>query len=127
MKKVLIALDYDPTARKIAEAGFALAKAMVAEVVLVNVIADVMYYSANGYSPVMGFSGYMNTAPAGPGAVEEVKKSSQLFLDKSKKHLGDESIQTLVTEGDFASSILKAANDLHADIYCNGFAQQKMA
>jgi hypothetical protein len=28
MKKVLIALDYDPTAQKVAEVGFSLAKTM---------------------------------------------------------------------------------------------------
>jgi len=32
MKKVMIALDYDPTAQKIAEAGYSLAKEMGAEV-----------------------------------------------------------------------------------------------
>ncbi len=125
MKKVLIALDYDPSAQKIAETGFALAKAMVAEVVLIHVVADTMYYSANEYSPIMGFSGYMNTAPVPTAAGEELKQSSQLFLDKSKKHLGDESIKTVVTEGDFADSILEAAKDLHADIIVMGSHSKK--
>ena len=31
MKKVLIALDYNPTAQKVAEVGFGIAKAMGAE------------------------------------------------------------------------------------------------
>ena len=34
MNKVLIALDYNPTAEKIAEVGFSLAKAMNAETIL---------------------------------------------------------------------------------------------
>lgn len=46
MKKILIALDYDPTAEKIAETGYALATAMKAEVVLVHVIAEPAYYSS---------------------------------------------------------------------------------
>lgn len=33
MKKVLIALDYDPTAQKVAEIGFSIAKAMKAEII----------------------------------------------------------------------------------------------
>ena len=41
MKKVLIALDYDPTAQKVAETGFSLAKTMGAEVILLHVISDV--------------------------------------------------------------------------------------
>jgi nucleotide-binding universal stress UspA family protein len=40
MKKVLIALDYNPTAQKVAEVGFSMAKSMNAEVSLLHVIAD---------------------------------------------------------------------------------------
>src|SRR5665648_427725 len=46
MKKVLIALDYDPTAQKVAEVGFSMAKDMNAEVTLLHVISDPAYYSA---------------------------------------------------------------------------------
>jgi phosphomannomutase len=59
MKKVLIALDYNPTAQKVAEAGFSMAKAMGAEVVLLHVVTDPVYYSSAEYSPIMGFSGYL--------------------------------------------------------------------
>jgi len=61
MKKILIAIDYDPTAQKVAEEGFELAKTMGAEVVLLHVIADPVYYSSTDYSPIMGFTGYLNT------------------------------------------------------------------
>jgi len=33
LKKVLIALDYDPSAKKVAELGFSIAKTMNAEVI----------------------------------------------------------------------------------------------
>jgi hypothetical protein len=36
MKKVLIALDYDLTAQKVAETSYAMAKAMKAEVILLH-------------------------------------------------------------------------------------------
>jgi nucleotide-binding universal stress UspA family protein len=57
MKNILIALDYDPSAEKIAEAGYALAKAIGAKVTLIHVIADSAYYSTLEYSPVMGYTG----------------------------------------------------------------------
>ena len=57
MKKVLIALDYDPTAQKVAETGNLLAGSMNAEVILLHVISDPVYYSSMDYSPIMGFSG----------------------------------------------------------------------
>jgi nucleotide-binding universal stress UspA family protein len=47
LKKVLIALDYDPTAQKVAETGYSLAKTMGAEVILLHVISDPVYYSSS--------------------------------------------------------------------------------
>jgi len=45
MKNLLIALDYDPTAQKVAEIGFSLAKTMNAKVTLLHVMADLIYHS----------------------------------------------------------------------------------
>ncbi len=119
-KKVLIAMDYDPTAQKIAEEGFSMAKAMNAEVILLHIVSDHKYYSSTEYSPIVGLGGYMDLNPIHLAAPDGLKKASQDFLDKTKQHLGDESIQTLVGEGDFAYSILKAANELNADIIVLG-------
>lgn len=82
MKKILIALDYDPTAQAIAEKGFMLAKAMGAEVTLLHVIADPVYYSSVNYSPIMGFSGYMDMEPIQTDITEALKKESLVFLEK---------------------------------------------
>ena len=120
MKKILIALDYDPTAQKVAEAGYALAKAMSAEVMLLHVVADPEYYSLTQYNPIMGFTGYMDIGPLQLDMIAGLKKSSQLFLDKSKQHLGDESIKTLVKEGEFADAIIEAAKEQHANIIVIG-------
>jgi nucleotide-binding universal stress UspA family protein len=120
MKKVLIALDYDPTAQKVAEAGFSLAKTMGAEVILMHVISDPVYYSSSEFSPIMGYTGYMDIGPLILDSVDGLKNVAQHFLDKSKHHLGDKTIQTQVKEGDFAESILKTAKDLHADIIVMG-------
>lgn len=120
MKKILIALDYDPTAQAIAEKGFMLAKAMGAEVTLLHVIADPVYYSSVNYSPIMGFSGYMDMEPMQTDITEALKKESLVFLEKSKQHLAGDSIKTLVTEGNFADSILVTAKEIDADIIVMG-------
>lgn len=125
MKKVLIALDYNPTAQKVAEIGFSMAKSMNAEVVLLHVISNPAYYSSTEYSPIMGFTGYINMDPSQLDIVEELKKASQHFLDKSKHHLGDETIQTVVKDGDFAETILKTAKELHADVIVMGSHSRK--
>ena len=119
-KKVLIALDYNPTAQKVAEVGFAMAKAMDAEIILLHVIADPVYYSSTEYSPIMGYTGNLETELLQIDSVDGLKKAAQHFLDKSKLHLGDDAIQTRVKEGDFADSILKTAKELHADIIVMG-------
>jgi nucleotide-binding universal stress UspA family protein len=120
MKKVLIALDYDPTATKIAETGYAIAKAMGAEVVLLHVISEPFYYSSPEYSPILGLNGYMDMAPYLSNNVNGLKDASQHFLDKIIHHLGDNKIITLINEGDFAESILNTSKQLHADIIVMG-------
>ena len=123
MAKVLIALDYDPTAQKVAEAGFAMAKAMKAEVLLVHVLANVLHYSSLEYSPIMGFTGASLWTSS--DSDEGLQKAAQVYLDKSKHHLGDKNIKTLVAKGDFAESIIKAAKDLHADVIVIGSHSRK--
>lgn len=120
MKKVLIALDYDPTAQKIAETGYSLAKAMDAEVVLLHVVADSVHYASPDYSPIMGFSGYMDMGPVQIESIDSLKKASMHFLEKSKHHLGDDTIQIIISEGETSKSIIKTAKDIHADVIVLG-------
>lgn len=115
IKKVLIALDYDLTAQKIAEQGFEFAKTMGAEVILLHVIVDLAYYS---------FS-YVNMGPLQSDSDEQLKDISYSFLDKTKLHLKDENIKTIVAEGDFAETILSHALDLKVDVIVMGSHSQR--
>ena len=124
-KKVLIALDYNPTAQKVAEVGFSMAKSMNAEIILLHIITDPVFYATSGYSPIMGFSGYIDVSPLQLDNVQGLKKASLEFLDKSRQHLGDKSIQTLVKEGDFADTILQTAKEKHSDIIVVGSHSRK--
>jgi len=124
-KKVLIALDYDPTAQKVAEAGFSLARTMKAEVTLLHVIADPVYYSALEYSPITGFAGTMDMANYQLDSVKGLKEASKQYLDKLKNHLGDKTIETIIAEGDFSDSILKSAKAMHADLIVMGSHSRK--
>ena len=120
MKKVLIALDYDTTAQKVAEDGFLWAKSMKAQVILLHVIADPAYYSSLEYSPITGFAGYMDMTNNQLDSVDGLIKASQQYLNKIKNHLGDKKIQTIVIEGDFAATILKTAKKLKTDMIVMG-------
>ena len=119
MKKVLIALDFDPTAQKVSEEGYSFARSMDAEIVLLHVIVDPLYYSSIESFPIIGYTGSLIT-PLQILNTEETKKESGLFLDKIKLHLNDDAIQTLIKEGDFADIILKTANELQVDVIVMG-------
>jgi nucleotide-binding universal stress UspA family protein len=125
MKKVLIALDYNPTAQKVAETGYALAKSLMAEATLLHVITDPTFYMTTDFSPIMGYNGYVDVGPAVIDTREGLKNASLQYLDKTREHLGDSSIQTVVHEGDVAEVILKTAEDLHSDVIVMGSHSQK--
>ena len=115
MKKVLIALDYDQTAQKVANVGYSIAKDMNAEVILLHVISN----------PVLYYSSYMAMAPSKINSDTELKEVAQKFLDKTKHNLGDETIRTLIKEGDTAESIFESAKKLKADIIVIGTHSRK--
>lgn len=125
LKKVLIALDYDPTAQKVAESGFSFAKSLGADIVLLNVVSYPLFAPAPEYSPIMGFLGYMDMNSGKSDVSEFQKESAQLFLEKSKVHLGDESIKTMVKSGDFADTILETAKEMEVDIIIMGSHSRK--
>lgn len=125
MKKVLIALDYDPSSIKVAKKGYALAKMMGAEVVLMHVLSEPVYYSSVEYSPIMGFNDYMNMGTFQTDTIQGLKKAAQHFLDRTKSHLNDENIQTLLKEGETADSILESAKSLDADMIVLGTHSRK--
>lgn len=120
MKRVLIALDYDTSAQKVAETGISLAKSMKAEIVMLHVVASAIYYSSLEYSPITGFAGYMDMTNSQLESIDGLKAASETYLDKLKHHLGDKSATTVVKEGDSADSILAAAKEYNCDIIVIG-------
>jgi nucleotide-binding universal stress UspA family protein len=123
--KVLIALDYEPTSQKVAEIGFSTAKAMNAEIILLHVITKPENYFSSEYSAIMGMGGYMDTSQIKTDSPEGLYNASMHFLNKIKLHLNDNTIHTMVREGEVAESILEAAKDRFADIIAIGSHSQK--
>lgn len=111
-KKVLIALDYDKTAEIVAKSGYELAKEMNAEITLMHVVHErPLYYSTDSCPAV--YEMYVET-------IEGLKKLGQNFLNETKKQLGNESICTIIKEGEIAWSILETAKEINADIIVIG-------
>lgn len=127
VKKVLIALDYNPTAQKVAEIGYSFAKTMNAEVTLLHVVVDALYYTSGDYSPVMGYTGFNDIATLPAINIDVLKDAAEKFLNETKKHLGDSTIKTLVMdmEGDNANAIMEAAGNIKADLIVMGSHSQR--
>lgn len=120
MKKVLIALDYDPSAQAVAEAGYKMARDMNARVYLLHVVSDATYYSSLNYSPIMGFDSFSNLDVVQADAVVELQEAAKEYLEKSRQHLGDPSIETISRGGDFGDTIIDVATEINADIIVMG-------
>ena len=121
IKKVLISLDYDPTAQKVAESGYEMATAMGAEVTLLHVVIDLAMYST--IYPSMGVWQVQTSDVL--DVYDKANAGSLSFLEKAKKHLGDESIQIDLKEGDAATMILETADEIKADCIVVGSHSQK--
>ncbi|MCK9327271.1 MAG: universal stress protein [Bacteroidales bacterium] len=117
---VLIAIDYDPSAQKVAETGYHLAEAMNARVVVMHAITDTIGYYSRGYSSIMGFTGYANNDLWNLGSMEDLSAASVEYLDKIRTHLGDPSIETVIETGDPSDAILKVAERVNADMIVMG-------
>ncbi|BEH00294.1 universal stress protein [Bacteroides sedimenti] len=115
IRKVLIAIDYDKSAKIVAESGHTIAKAMKADSILLHVIYEhPAYYSENPniYELHMDF-------------IENMKERTLKFLEEIKRLLDDGSVQTVLKEGEIASTILETAQEMEADIIVLGSHSRK--
>ncbi|MES2850796.1 MAG: universal stress protein [Bacteroidota bacterium] len=117
MKKIIIALDYDPGAEKVAQTGYELAKALQAEITLMHVIGNPAYY-ASAYSPIMGFTGFDETFMQTED--RSMHNEAKRFLEEVKQHLGDETIKISVLDGEVDEAIMSFLSIQKADMLVMG-------
>lgn len=119
MKKVLIAIDYNPVSETVAEKGYELAKTMNAEVCLIHILGDLGFYNAQ-YPSFLGYDGY--TSAVGPNfdLAMEMHNVAEDFLEKAAKHLDDPAVKTKLAEGETAAALLNYAEEWNADLIVMG-------
>ena len=117
MKRILIAIDDKPGAQKVAESGYALARALRARVTIAFVIADLHHYTGSGL-PVMGFKGF--TVDTAFRETKEQYAQAMEYLSCVKDHLADPTIRTSVLEGNPVRSLLHLATEWGADLIVAG-------
>src|ERR1700733_10794706 len=87
MKEILIAVDYDLAAQKIAETGYSIGKALGAHITLLHVVVDAAHYYTTEHSPIMGSTGF---SPQNfEKEIAEIKETASGFLENVKAHLKD--------------------------------------
>jgi nucleotide-binding universal stress UspA family protein len=120
MKTILVALDYESSAQKIADTGLTFAKAMKAEMILLHVVPESSYYSSLKYSPILGFETLSAINVVETENELELTKTAEDFLETIRRNLGDESITILVKTGDLGENILEVAKNRKADMIVIG-------
>ncbi|MGH2565899.1 MAG: universal stress protein, partial [Ginsengibacter sp.] len=93
--------------------------------ILLHVTSDSTHYSSLNYSPILGFDSFSNLDVVQTDTVMELKKTAEDYLDNVKLSLGDEAIETVVKEGDYAENILQTAKEVNADIIVLGTHRRK--
>ena len=115
IKKVLIALDYDKSSRKIATQGFDLALAMHAEIILLHVISDEpVIYSDYSYLHELEFNHKI-----------DIEGLTQNYLNHTKTKQNDETIKSIVEKGDISTIILETSKKFKVDVIVMGSHSRK--
>lgn len=118
MKKVLIAIDYNPSSQKVAESGYELAKLMGAEVCLIHVMSEMAHYGMR-YPTFMGYEGY-DTGAVDVEMINEMQKVTEDYLKSAARHLNDPDVITHLAEGDAANVLLEYSEQWNADLLVMG-------
>lgn len=118
MKKVLIAIDYNPVSEKVADAALDLVRSLDAEICLLHVLADVRYYGTQ-FPTFMGYDGYTAMGSDFDLALE-MRKVAEDFLEKAVEHIDHPSVSTHLAEGETARAILEYSEEWKADLIVMG-------
>ena len=116
MKKVLFTLDYDPSPHEVAKTGFSIAKTLGWGITLQHVATDELYFKLLDIVSIMGISSQKKSSDGIQKMGMELKELTVQFLNKSKIHLGDASVHTVLKDSDSNESVLALAKEIEADV-----------
>ena len=95
---------------------------MHAEVTLVHVVTDPVYYAAE-YSPIMSYQGAYTEGTV--AVFNDIKKEVWKFLAAVAKHLGDEKIKINVLDGEIEDAIIEYSKSSKPDLIVIGSHRHK--
>lgn len=118
MKKILVAIDYNPVSEKVVNEALKLTGTMDVEICLIHVLAEVGYYETQ-FPSFMGYEGYSGMGPDFQMAME-MRKIAEEFLAKAAEHVGHPNVITHLAEGDTGHAILEYSKKWNADLIVMG-------
>ena len=118
MKKVLIAIDYNPNSEKVANYGYELAKTLGAQVCLIHVLADINYYGVT-YPTFLGYEGY-SEMQVDLNVASQLREVAKNYLETVAEHLNDPEITTHMAQGSTAKALLDYSKEWNADLIVMG-------
>jgi nucleotide-binding universal stress UspA family protein len=116
MKKVLITLDYNRSPHKVAQTGFLIAKTLGVGIKLLHVATDEIYFKLLDIVRIMSICNQSKISDEIQKMGVELRELSVQFLNKSKLHIGDANVHTLLKNGDSNESVLELAKQTEADV-----------
>ncbi|WP_031426210.1 universal stress protein [Flavimarina sp. Hel_I_48] len=117
MRKICIALDYSPTSEQVLKTGYEYSLALGAKVSIIHVVSDAVYYM-DAHDSMMGYDGF-NTI-TNVNVLEDLRETSQKYLDTVVSDLGDPNVESSVIEGEVSEAILEYAEAWGADLLVLG-------
>ncbi len=117
MKKVVIAVDYNPASEAVVFAGYQLAKQLHADVCLLHVVSEGHYYGVQ-YPSFLGYDGF--SMPVNYELQESLVSVAKDFVQKAAKHLNDDTVKTHIAEGDTAQTILEYCDSNNIELLIMG-------
>jgi nucleotide-binding universal stress UspA family protein len=128
MKKVLIAVDRQPSAMKIARAGYAIARAMQAEITLAHVIVEPAYYAEEYVEEYVRVRNFGVVYPTNKSTIaNKICQETIHFLSGITKLLGDIKIQKRALVGEVEKSLSEYCRSRDIDLLIVGSHHRKGA
>lgn len=125
MKQILIALESNDSAKKVAVIGNDIGQAMKAHVSLLHVVHEPTYFSSLKFSPIMGYDNSSGLETVESDKLPELMVKSARFLDYMKEFLDNEGISTVVKSGEYWETIVETAQELKAELIVLGTHNRK--
>jgi len=126
MKKVLIAVDRQASAEKIAKSGYAIASSMQSEIILAHVITEPAYYAEEYTEEYVRVKSFGVVYPGSKSTIlNNICQETIQFLSGIANQLGDMNIQVTALVGEIEKSLYEYCKSRNINLLIVGSHHRK--